>query len=211
MSTDIQPVEDHHAAIDTYMRETTFTDLVQGSEVYQLRGLTLVAKDDLIGIPHIITRVTYWTPTAIGDFVSLEAVVADDDTMNYAIRRGWVPGVTERSQIPLRANEHIVYNDGSTGIRRQITEMLDSFGMIVIGDKGPAPYTVDKKVYNSRFDLPWSEWDSFEGSRVHGDHVVPSIGTNHAGNALAILVGSGLTVSEYSNEFSDNARTFYLR
>lgn len=195
---------DEIALFDT---DATYAELLAQEESYKPEGFTLTDKKDLLGVPHIITRVTYWTPPKdpkqMG-MVSVEAVVGDIPSLMRAIERKHVPHVDEMRQLQVDPEERIVYNDGSTGVRRQLTQMFQAFGII---DVGGSPEDGD-----ARFDRRWTDWDSFSQTRPQGDDIeVPSIGMNHKGRPLVIKVLRGLYVSEYSNDYTDEGRTYYVK
>src|SRR5580658_7466250 len=77
------------------------------------------AKDMLIGVPHIVVGLTFrdgYTDGKIqGDYVSVEAVIADKGTMEAPQVRHQLP-----SPLLVYPNEAVVYNDGGTGIRREL-------------------------------------------------------------------------------------------
>lgn len=177
-------------------------------------GFTPVAKEEMIGVPHFITRATYWTPRENRDgtlqrgFVSVEATVGSADMLASAIRRKWIPGIERLEELRLEPEEQIVYNDGGTGIRRQLTEMFDHLGVIRVTDQ---PTTKgDRSIY----DRPWPEWHAISQLRMQGEHKVPSIGAMPTKNGklqpLVIKVMRGLSRSDYDSDFGD-ATTFYLR
>jgi hypothetical protein len=95
-----------------------FTDLVSDADF--IKGADLKAKEDLVGIPFIITLARFNQGKGKSDFVSLEAVTADDQA--------------------------IVLNDGSTGIRRQVVAYLTAKGLIDPGrgDEGGQDSRYDK-------------------------------------------------------------------
>jgi hypothetical protein len=84
-------------------------------------------------------------------------------------------------EITTDSNVDMVLNDGSTGIRRQIVSYLVAKGLLTLtGDE-----TVD------------SPRTSAEG-----------MAADYPG--LSLLVSRGLRVSHYSNEYADDATTYYL-
>lgn len=184
-----------------------YADLIGSGEFYAVPGFGLVDdKDQLCGVPHIIIGVTYQkcTPQRPRGYVSLRGLIGDQAALDEAKRRHWIPNDGE---IAFNPEERIVYNDGSTGIRRQITQLLDKWGLIAVGNEN---YNGEDENYPTRFDLPWTEWDSFSQSERQGDEDVPSFQTNHMGNLFALKVGRGLRKSEYSNDKATDAVTYYL-
>lgn len=163
-------------------------------------------KYTLIGVPHIITSVTYRD----GDknkprgYVSVEATIAPATALEVAIKRGWIPNVTTLDQLALEPGGNVVYNDGSTGIRRQLTQMFHDAGMCDVGG--------DPKDRGARYDRSHTEWEScdFEATRHDAEFDVdvtyPLFDQSPTGGQLLIVVKHGLRVSEYG----EDSVTFYL-
>lgn len=194
-----EPSDSVVSAYSSGVNTLTFDELME-MESYTTLGFTPLEKEEMKGVPHIITRVTYWVPKKDQrGFVSVEATIAGPTHLESAHKRGWI----SEGQTNVEPNERVVYNDGGTGIRRQLTKMFHELGLLNVGgsaDDGDA-----------RFDRAWPEWESFSQSREQGEHTVPSFDTNHNGNPLIIKQLRGLHVSEYSNEYSDEGVTWYLR
>lgn len=180
-------------------------------DTIRLTGLSLVSKEELLGVPHIITRTTYWMPKKDQKgMVSVEATVASADYLKYAITRGWIPNIETPDDLRILPSERIVYNDGGTGIRRQLTGLAHDAGAIDVGHED-----MDNLL---RFDIPWPEWDSFMDSRYQSQEVgmVPTVfrypHPTEEGSYRPFLakVDRGLRVSRYSNEHADDVETFYL-
>lgn len=164
-------------------------------------------KYTLIGVPHVITSVTYRESKDKNKprgFASVEATIAPAPAIENAIRRGWIPGVTALDQLAFTPGSNVVYNDGSTGIRRQLTQMFHDAGMCDVGG--------DPAEKGARFDRSHTEWDScnFEGTRHDAEFDVdvtyPLFDQSPNGGRLLIVVKHGLRVSEYG----EDSVTFYL-
>lgn len=139
--------------------ELSFAELVKGTAVVQ--GRLLCDKAELVGVPHIITGVSFrpmGSEKHARDFVSVEATDA--------------------------ANRAIVYNDGSTGVRRQVCEYLMAHKVIPQGD--PDTIVADVADQSVTFDF------------VNDGKQTPTLASPR-----------GLRFSDYTNEFGD-ARTYYI-
>lgn len=208
------------ATID--VSQATYGELtVDGAaDMYVISGVALVDKALLIGVPHVITSVTYQAippaPTSgprkgekVRGFVSIEATVADEPTLARAIQRHQMPGIAKNDQCPFDPNERIVYNDGGTGIRRSLTAMFDRIGLIKVGgDTDP-----EKDPNGRRFDTAWDEWDSAgDQLRFMSEEIgsVPHITKNPTGGPLLISCRRGLRVSQYDVEGLGEAETYYF-
>ena len=152
------------------------------------------AADKLIGVPFIITRVTFREGTQRAgaawrdDYVSCEAVVAPESLLQERAHRGRL----KLDDISVDPGEHIIFNDGSTGIYRQIVQYLEAKNLIRL----PAGADAGGKG-ESRFDLPRSLWDD-------GDEA----GTD--GINIRLKCPRGLRYSEYSNEYTQDGKTRYI-
>lgn len=173
-------------------------------------------KGRLVGVPHVITRVTYrpgiTTPEGLAkDYVSVEAIVADAETLHYALSRGWIPGGEkgDLSTVPVSPEEHIVYNDGSTGVRRQLTNILHNVGLLEVPN-------VDQDM--AVFDAPYWEWNGFAQTGLMNGEAddekieVPDFSQGATGAQLAIFVEHGLRISVFPNPANPKtmSEVFYL-
>jgi hypothetical protein len=192
----------------------SFDELVE-LDNHIIDGFTEVAKSELIGVPHAITGLTFWYPKKNVDgtmqrgFVAVECTVGSVRMLEAALAREWIPGKSKIDELIFSPNERILYNDGSTGIRRQLVEILETAHLIDVGHRD-----IEDK---SRLDKSWLEWESFtqtttQGTDAHGEPViVPSFKTNPNGAPLVIIVPRGLMVSNYTNDYTDEGTTYYLR
>lgn len=180
-------------------------DQLMGMETFRVFGLSLLSKEELLGVPHVITKVTYWTPNKdqLG-MVSCEATVASEHYLAKAIDRGWVPNVSAPDQFKLEPNERVVYNDGGTGVRRQLTALFHANEVINVGR--------DDVADDSRFDVAWPEWVSFSEWRRQSAEAgnVPCV-TRIGARPLILRADRGLSLSEYTNDYTDKGKTYYLR
>lgn len=182
----------------------SFDDRLYGATV--IDSASLEDKLPLLGVPMLITRVTYRPKGAMQErgYVSVEAIIADAKRIGDAIRRGWIPNVQDMSDFPYEPEEKIVFNDGSTGIRRQLTAILHIQEYLNIGAYEPhAGQGVDPA-----FDRDWSNWQSFSDTttqKVGGDVIdIPDFEL-----VPGIFARRGLRVSQYDMD-GTAAETFYL-
>lgn len=161
------------------------------------KGFRLVEdKDVLAGVPHVITTLTfregYSTTAGPGDYVSIEAVVADRDTLSSNPVRHYLPAAVD--ELAVYPNEAIVYNDGGTGVRRACVKMLHDIGVIDVGvpegDENP-------------FDRPYQLWAS--GSELAATGITADLN----GRPLRYVVVRGLRRSDYTSPYGE-ATTYYF-
>lgn len=183
----------------------TFGDMVE--DAVEVQGNQLVKDelaDELVGIPFLITKVTF--RKGVKDpankdrtfaYVSCEAVVADEA---FLARRKI--NLEDRPFLP---GDHIVLNDGSTGIYRQVVAVLESQGYITLPE-GP----VAGEKGQTRFDAPPAEWVGHDvGVTEMGEVDSKEAGFLGYTADVRIFAPRGLRLSNYTSEFGD-AKTRYL-
>ncbi len=134
------------------------------NEAAVVEGYTLTDKATLIGVPFIIIGITFrygglFADRRPRDYVSVEAVTKD--------------------------NAPIVFNDGSTGIRRQLVQYLGSVGLLP----------------NGNVEDPDTVIVGVEGM-THAAHMTEGM--------RPLACPRGLRVSEYENEYTKEGETYYL-
>lgn len=126
-------------------------------------GFSLTDKNSLLGHPFIITAVTF----------------------RYAgIRKGQGPRDYVSCEAVDKLNAAVVFNDGSTGVRRQIVQYLKSRGLLADDWDDDAPLVT----------MPEQDGVTFDKSL----------------GFVPLFAPRGLRVSEYSNEYTDEGVTYYL-
>jgi hypothetical protein len=170
----------------------------------------VIQKEQLIGIPLKVVTATFQIPAKGNGMVSLECYVGSERAIRKNERRGSLGPLTKvDGELVVEPGEMIVINDGGTGIRRQMVEMLQKQGRVDVGhEKMPD----EGKLNESRFDLPWCEkkgdklvpvWKSFATSMVQGNVSVPFF-------HVEIILPKGFRPSEYENDQGENV-TYYLK
>jgi hypothetical protein len=175
------------------------------------------AKPFLLGVPFIITALTFRPipPTKVNpnprDYVSVEAIIASEDVLERELRLGRVPNFDSLAgleSVGVEPELRIVFNDGSTGVRRQLVMMLHTAGVIDAGG--------DKSMGGAQYDQWYGGWTHIDqwtkepdGESLDG---VPHITMTSAGKPLVIKCKRGLRASTYENENTDNQEvtTYYL-
>lgn len=163
--------EDSNEEIVEY--DGSYSNVASFDELDQRGGLEVISHtlvDDkeedrktwLRGMYFIITRLVYREGNYLDGYVSCEAVVATDDRFDECLKRQQnaelnerFPGVEQtRDMLPgwLYPGARIVFNDGSTGIRNQCTEMIASMKVPLI--KVPIP-----KQGAHRWSVLHTEWE----------------------------------------------------
>jgi hypothetical protein len=168
-------------------------------------GYTLVDKSMLVGVPMVVLGVTFREGIPrndrAGDYVSVEAVCGGRADLNRNIRLGVLDG----SNLAIDPNEPVVFNDGSTGVRRQLVNVLHESGCINVG------MPEDNENLKDRFDRPFQFWlpDEFV---ANAEITEKSVGFHamSTGEPLRFLFRNGLRVSEYEWAPGQMAETYYF-
>lgn len=178
-------------------------DRVDGGEL--VKGETLAL---LKGVPFAITKVHYregdvkdkttGLPTC---YTSLEITLGDEKWLTK--RR------VNLATFPFIPEENLIFNDGSTGVKRQMTNYLHAKGFIVVR-KDPDKLVMGGAKGESSFDLPPGDWDDIpaeNGKLTINDNGFPCWEFTLP---VPLFCVRGLRPSEYSNDYAKDAVTWYL-
>lgn len=181
--------------------ETEWQSYTEDSDT--VKGHSLVEVDEMVGVPFVLTGITYREGTQIkgvpyrNDYVSLEMLIAPESVISPILRR--IEKARERAKLSpaltVKPGEHVVINDGSTGIYRNITEYLHSKGLIKVANTIVANGAKNE----CSWDLPRSQW--IEGAEAATE-----------GIAVKLTCPRGVRVSQYASEYSADgaAETYYI-
>lgn len=171
-------------------------------------GADLEKGNTLIGVPMCIIRATFrqgdFLNAKIDDkgwYVSLDTIIGPDDEIRRAIRRDRIPEAN-RENLP-EAGEHLVFNEGGTGVYRQMVEYLVNKGRILIKSDKP-----EQGAYGeSRYDILPPEWEyPATGYELRFDND----GNPVVSFEVRLLCPRGLRLSEYENEYTKQGETRYF-
>lgn len=158
--------------------------------------------DALVGVPFAITRVVFrrgipkqgltYEPAVC----AVECVIAPE----HVLRRRRI----DMSMLPFEPGAQVVFNDGSTGVYRQIVAYLAASGRIELpegAENGPMGET--------KYDLPPSEWTAFHAGELWYDANKDGF-LSYAVN-VRYSCPRGLRISEYENDYNpEGGKTRYL-
>lgn len=164
-------------------------------------------KDNLIGLPFIITGITFREgivdradKSRRMNYVSVEAMLPDTLTLRHAVQRG---RITPQQAAMFAPGERIVFNDGSAGICRQLAQYAHTRGYVACPD---GPETGDAGA--TRYDTPHLTWDIPDGSPAERRFATDDSGITAIAVKLACL--RGLRVSTYDAGYGEDSATYYL-
>jgi hypothetical protein len=176
-------------------RPSAFAALIADADI--IEGHSLESdKSMLIGVPFVITGITVRDgvpdkATGKTNYLSVEATVADEDYLGRLLRKGRLTVAQMQAIDPL---ENIVFNDGSTGIARQLVQYLHNAGLIVVPD-GPESGAAGA----CRWDFHYSTWKNYSADVFDVYYRVK------------LFCPRGLRDSRYETEYApDGATTYYL-
>lgn len=178
----------------------SFADMVRGADTAEGGDLLKSdAKEGLVGVPFLIYRVTYRDGVkqkdgTLQNYISFDIITADKDT--FEKRKAFIPATNQ-----FGPDERLVFNDGSTGLARQMTAYLHEKGIINVGEvtKEGGP------MGESSYDRYRKDWISPKGApRLDGSESDVEV-------YCRLYLPRGLRVSEYEAEATgQDARTFYF-
>lgn len=164
--------------------------------------------DDIAGVPFLITRVQFRPGVMRGKerqaYVSCECVIAPDlnlTLINTRRESSRLPRVTTLDSLAFGPGSHIVFNDGSTGVYRQITKYLSAKGFIEL-----ASPVIETGAYGeSSFDQPPSRW-----TKINAGDPIADDGFTYYVADIRLFCPRGLRLSLYENDYTQTGKTRYI-
>jgi hypothetical protein len=189
-------------AFPEYQGNENWAELTAGA--ITTKGADLLDGIDLTGVPFVVTSATFRLGDALSlvtneipYYVSLEIVAGNEAAFAQAKRRKRIT-----DQCPVVPGERLVFNEGGTGVYRQVVGLMESLGWIRLPD-GPEGGAYGE----SRLDTSPEKWEILSDSVRH--NVGPS-GKRTFTADIRIYAERGIRVSEYENKFTKEGATRYL-
>jgi hypothetical protein len=164
--------------------------------------------DDLVGVPFLITAVHFRPGLLIGKerqaYVSCEIRVAPELNLRLINSRregSNLPAFTSLDTLAFGPDSHVVFNDGSTGVYRQIVKYLATKGFITLADP-----IVEAGAYGeSSFDGPPHKWAGIRiGDAPNDDGFV------YYNSPIRLFCPRGLRLSQYEHSEFGQSQTRYI-
>ena len=205
--SDIQP------AMPVYQPGEDWQTLIGQSD--EILGYDLArdeTADDLVGVPFAITRVVF-RPGVLRDkerqaYVSCEVVVAPDLSLallNSRRESSRLPRLTDLDALAFGPGTHVVFNDGSTGVYRQVVKYLAAKGFITLKDP-----VIEAGAYGeSSFDRPPNGWASTSAGTVIPYPEETPVFSGYVAD-IRLYCPRGLRLSLYENDYTQTGKTRYL-
>jgi hypothetical protein len=177
------------------------------AEAHEVFGADLEKGDQLIGVPMCLIMATFRkgdiTNVKTGEkgfYVSLDTIIAPQAEIDKAYKRG---RITAENMDMLSPGEHLVFNEGGTGVYRQIVAYLEATGRIKITSDLPTEGAFGE----SRHDISPAEWDVDESAEFkRGDD-----GQLAVAFSIRLLCPRGLRASDYENEYTPSGKSSRTR
>lgn len=206
MASDIET----HSAIPVYQPGEDWESLVTAAD--EIIGYDLArdeTADDLVGVPFLLVGVTF-RPGVMRDkerqaYVSCEARIAPhlDLRLINSRREGSRLGkLTDLEALAFGPDSHVVFNDGSTGVYRQVVKYLAAKGYINLAE----PVIEAGSYGESSFDQPPSRWAAAD----QGSATFDPDGFMGYSAAIRLYCPRGLRLSLYENDYTQTGKTRYL-
>jgi hypothetical protein len=173
-------------------------------DAHEVFGADLEQGQYLIGVPMCLIQATFRRGDFAdkngdkGFYVSLDTIIAPDTELAKALRRKRIPDGAPA----VEPGEHLVFNEGGTGVYRQIVAYLESQGRILIKSDLPAEGAYGE----SRFDITPADWDVDESA----DFRIGEDGQLSLAFSIRLLCPRGLRTSEYENQYTKSGVTRYI-
>jgi hypothetical protein len=191
----VQPVADYIPGNTDWTGELAQADHVAGHDL---------AKDELmdalVGVPLLITALTFREGVKRTDgvpsaYVSCEAVIAPEKELKR--RR------IDLDTLPFSPEDQIIFNDGSTGLYRQIVAYLEAREYITLNSELPEAGGYGE----SRYDVSPVEFQSIKAGELrYRDDGNWSYQIN-----VRLFAPRGLRISTYTNDYNPHgSKTRYL-
>lgn len=185
------------------------TEYVPGTEEWAMPGSDTLAGhdlakdellDSLVGIPFVITRLTFrkGIPRSDGTFkavCAVETAIAPEEVLKR--RR------VNMAEMAFEPGDQVVFNDGSTGIYRQLVDYLNAKGFILIPEDLPESGSYGE----TRFDLAHWEWTAVNNGELSTDKNGDPVYTIN----VRLVCPRGLRLSTYPSDYNPSGgKTRYL-
>lgn len=183
------------------------------AEAIDLGGADLLDKDFidyLVKVPHTIVKVCFYQGKALknghdGAFCTPTAMIAPEDVLAKKFKGN--EKCSNWTGLPFDPEDIVVYNDGSTGLYRQVVKCLHNSGYIQL----PDPVIEGGGSGESTYDLHPGKWAGITGDRTRARELPRKEDNSWGGLEFNIRISAprGIRYSEYDGP-DGPTRTRYI-
>jgi hypothetical protein len=210
MSSDIEPVATSQFPV--YQPGMDWQTVIESAD--EILGYDLArdeTADDLTGIPFALTSVTFRPGVMRGKvrqaYVSCEVRISpnlDLRMINTRREASRLPRIPDLNALAFGPDSHVVFNDGSTGVYRQVIKYLTAKGYVEL--KQPV---IEAGTYGeSSFDQPPSGFKDVHSGTVKFDK--DGFAVYATPLAPMLYCPRGLRLSLYENDYTQTGKTRYI-
>lgn len=203
------------SSVPVYQAGTDWESLINESD--EILGYDLArdeTADDLVGVPFLVTKAVF-RPGIVRDkvqqaYVSCEIRIAptlDIRQINTRRESSRLARITSLEYLAFGPDSHLVFNDGSTGVYRQIVKYLYMKKFIELNEP-----VIDVGGYGeSSFDQPPSGWRKVLAGETVDIPGNKQVFTGYSAN-IRLYCPRGLRLSIYENDYTQNStgKTRYI-
>lgn len=205
MASDIET----HAAMPVYQPGEDWQTLIDGAD--EIIGYDLArdeTADDLVGVPFAIVGTTFRAGVLREKerqaYVSCEVRIApnlDLRLINTRREGSRLTRIADLDALAFGPDSHVVFNDGSTGVYRQVVKYLAMKGFIEL----ESPIVEAGSYGESSFDQPPNRWASIRAGNTDDQD-----GFMGYAAAIRLYCPRGLRLSLYENDYTQTGKTRYI-
>jgi hypothetical protein len=196
-----------------YQPGMDWQELITGAD--EILGYDLArdeTADDLVGVPFMLTRVQF-RPGVLREkerqsYVSCEARIApalDLRLINTRREGSRLQRISDLDMLAFGPDSHVVFNDGSTGVYRQLVKYLFSRKYITLSE----PVIEAGSYGETSFDLPPGRWTAINQGATFPIGEGKDVFTGYVADIL-LYCPRGLRLSLYENDYTQTGKTRYL-
>lgn len=201
---------ENHSPMPVYQPGEDWASLVDSAD--EILGYDLArdeTADDLVGVPFLITRVTFRPGVMRGKvrqaYVSCEVRVSprlDLTQVNSRRESSRLPRIADLDTLAFGPDTHVVFNDGSTGVYRQVVKYLAAKQYVKLAEP-----VIETGAYGeSSLDQPPGSWSA----TILGEPLLRDDGFKEYSADMRLLCPRGLRLSHYENDYTQTGKTRYI-
>jgi hypothetical protein len=157
--------------------------------------------DDLVGVPLLITSVHFRPGLKDQAYVSCEVRISPQLSLKLINSRregSRLGAISSLESLAFGPDSHVVFNDGSTGVYRQVVKYLAAKGLITLKE----PIVEAGSYGESTLDQPPGKWAGIHTNFEPTEDLLFS-------SPIRLFCPRGLRLSQYENDYGQS-KTRYI-